>query len=173
VVPVNGFLDEMRVRVSSPDGRITAELHGEYAIRVSFAPLAYQSYTEAELEAELERSAPVVYAERTRSYYTALGAAHDTTVHGERPALSIRDKEFDAARREILAQGRSHDGSVSITSRGLRSWSVSIEEGALDRLPESAFCSRLSQAVQELIVDQLAQVRALKDRVYDRTGGDR
>jgi hypothetical protein len=99
--------------------------------------------------------------------------AHDTVMRGERPALGSRDKEFDAARRELVSRGHSHDGSVSITSRGLRSWSVSIEAGALDRWPEPAFCSRLSQAASELVVDQLAQVRALKDRVYDRAGGGR
>ena len=161
-------LDTLQVRVCSPNGRLTAELNGRTDVRVTFAPGAYRRYHERTLEGDLAGLAALLLAARTRSYYQALSEAFGTPMHGEPPALSLRDREYEAARKDLTVEGRSRDGRVRIATRGLQSWSVRISDGSLRSLGEEEFGCRLTEAAGALIGQQTAGIRDLKNRIYRR-----
>lgn len=163
-------LDGLQARVSSPNGKVAAELNGRADVRITFAPRAYLRYDEAGLAADLTKVATLLMAARTRLYYEAVSEAFEMPVRGESPALSPRDREYDAARDELLVEGRSGDGRIRVTARGLRSWRVRIMEGTLARLTEQQFSDGVAEAAGALIAQQMSGIRELKGRVYGRKG---
>ncbi|GIG91435.1 hypothetical protein [Plantactinospora endophytica] len=159
-------LDDMRVRVSAPGGRIVAELRGRADVRLSFTPESYRYCDERELERQLEGLGKLLWAGRTREYYAAASEAFGATITGEPPAVSLRDQDFCSARDELVAQGRSSDGRIHLAVRGMRIWTVRVADGTVRSLTEEEFAARVSEAAGELIRDQFAKIRVLKHRVY-------
>jgi DNA-binding protein YbaB len=161
-------LDAMTLEVSGPGGQVTAELRNRAEVDLRFAPDAYRQYDERTLEQHLETLAKLLWAARTKAYYAALSLAFGTSITGEARPLTRRDQDFDAERDELVAEGRSADGLVSISVRGMRSWTVEIEPGTLRRLDEHEFADRVRAAAAVLIKDQYARVADLKRRIYAR-----
>nr|MDT0657600.1 hypothetical protein [Micromonospora sp. DSM 115978] len=159
-------LDNLRLRVELPGGGIVAELVGRSEVRLSFAPGRYARYGERELEAHLASVGRLLWAERMRAYYAAVSDAFDERVTGEPKPVSPRDRDFQAGRDALLAEGRSGDGRIYVGVRGMRFWVVHIAAGTVRLLTEPEFAERAAEAARELITDQQARVRALKDRCY-------
>lgn len=163
-------LDGLQVRASSPNGKVTAELNGRADVRVTFAPRAYVRYDEAGLASDLTKVAAQLMAARTRLYHEAVSEAFQMPLRREPPPLSPRDREYDAARDDLLVEGRSSDGRIRITTRGLRSWRVRIAEGTLSRLTEQQFSAGVAEAACGLIEQQMSRIRGLKHHVYHEQG---
>ena len=159
-------LDRMRIRVTSPNGKITAELYDRTAVRLSFAPGSYRWYSERTMERQLAGLGRVLWANRMKGYYQALSEAFGATVTRESTPVTQRDLAYAAARDTLVAEGRSPDGQIRITVRGMREWTIRITDGTLDALPERRFAAGVEQAASELILDQFAKVRQLKDHHY-------
>lgn len=163
-------LDQLQARVSSPNGKVTLELSGRVDVRVTFARGAYLRYEERELASDLTKAAALLMAARTRLYYEARSEAFETPIDREPPPLSPVDQEYDAARNDMVVEGRSRDGRIRVTARGLRSWQVRIAEGGLRQLTERQFSAGLAEAAGALIRQQTAGIHDLKNRIYDRQG---
>jgi hypothetical protein len=159
-------LDRMRVRVSVAGDAIIGELHDNDRVDLSFAQGHYNSAAESTLEEHLVSLARVMHAEYVRQYFRAVSEAYGQTVTKEPPAIGRQDKEYAAQRRELVAEGRSVDGRITVTVRGMQSWRVRIAPGTLRALDERRFCERFGEAAHALIRDQFAGVRSLKNHVY-------
>jgi hypothetical protein len=159
-------LDNMRVRVQSPGGKIAAELRGRTDVRLSFSPESYRYFNEWDLERQLAALARLLWAARMREYYAAVSEAFGETITGESPPQTWRDQEYYSARDSIVAEGRSADGRIQLAVRGMTEWTVRIADGSLRTLTEDEFCARVGEAAAELISDQFAKIRELKNQIY-------
>lgn len=156
----------MRVRAATPDGAIEAELSGRTEVRFSFRPGYYERCTERDLERRLAGIAAVLWARRTRAYQEALSEAFEQPITGEDPPAGPRDLHYREMRDELVAHGRSADGRIAASVRGMRDWDVRIQDGTLRALDERAFRTAAAEVAGELIRDQFAQIARLKNMVY-------
>lgn len=159
-------LDGMRIRASSPDGAVTAELHDRTQVDISFVPGSYRDYDETTLEQQLVGLGRRLWVGRMKEYYAAVSEAFGETITKEARPVGRRDVAFHKARDELIAEGRSADGRVHLQVRGMRSWTVRITNGTLHTLTEDAFAARVHEAAAALIGDQFAKVRELKLEIY-------
>lgn len=165
---LSGRVAELSVRVTSPNGQLSAELKGYSEITPSFAAGTYRYYDESSLEDDIAKVASLLFAARTKAYFDIMSESFGSPMNGELPALSSRDRDFDTARAELVAEGRSPDGNIVISARGLRSWSVHIARGSVRRLTESEFVEQLAGAARSLVQHQMDLIRELKDDIYQR-----
>ena len=156
----------MRVRVATPDGAIEAELSGRNDVRLSFRPGFYERCTERDLERRLAGVAALLWARRMRAYYEALSEAYGAPVTGEDAAAGPRDVRYRELRAGLVARGRSADGRIAVSVRGMRDWDIRIRDGTLRALDEHAFLAAAGEAAGELIRDQFARIARLKGTVY-------
>lgn len=162
-------LDSMRVRASAPAGDIVAELHNRTEVNLSFAPGSYHRYRRngrQELERQLAALAKLLWAARMREYYRALSEALEETVAGEARPVSRRDMDYYAGREHVVAEGHSSDGRLHLMVRGMQTWTVQIANGTLEALTAEQFAEHVRAAAGELIRDQFAKIRELKQEFY-------
>lgn len=160
-------MESLNVRVSVRGGRIVGELRGRAEVRLSFEAESYPRYDERSLEADLVDLARLLWAGRTKRYYEALSEALGQTVTREDPPETPRDVAYDNAREQLVAEGSSTDGLVHLAVRGMREWTVRIADGILRKLDEETFAARVNEAAGELIRDQMAKIRQLKEQIYE------
>jgi hypothetical protein len=159
-------LDAMVVRVTGPGARFTAELRDRTEVTVRFQPGNYEEYDEELLERHLTAVAKLLWAGRMREYYAAKSEAFGMSITHESPPLTARDQDYDAERDRMVAEGRSADGLVSISVRGMQAWTVRIAPGTLRLLDEHQFADRVRAAAAALIHDQFAGIARLKAQIY-------
>lgn len=156
----------MRVRASTPDGMMTAELRNGSEVALSLVPGWYDNCHESDLERQLTRLGSLLWVARTREYWATVSNITGEHVAGEDRPISPRDVEFTEARETVVARGRSTDGHVTLSVEGMRRWTVTIAPGTVRGLSERDFVNAVRQAASGLIQDQLAQITALKYRIY-------
>lgn len=159
-------LSHLHVRAALPDGGISGEFSSRDGVRIAFAPFVYNRVAKPELERRLAALARLLRIAQTREYYAAMSEAYGSTITKEPPAIRPRDQEYDRARAELVAEGRSTDGRVRITGRGMHAWTVEIADDALYALDEHMFAERVHEAAGELVHEQVAKIQALKARIY-------
>lgn len=159
-------LDEVRVRASLTTGALVADLVHRDQVEIRFAQGYYRRATERELERHLEQLARLLCARRNAEYYAAWSELAGERITGERAPIGHRDRDFVAARAELVAQGWSTDERVRIFVRGMSEWDVQIEPGTLDALTEAEFADAIREAAAALITDQLDQTRTLAAEIY-------
>jgi hypothetical protein len=159
-------LENMRVRVHVPGAGLEGELRGRTGVRISFEPGTYEFRTERDLERHLASLARLLWAGRMKEYYAALSEALGEQISGESPPISLRDQEYDGARDALVAEGRSADGRIYVSVRGMRDWTVRIAENTVRTLREDQFVAAVGEAAAALIQDQFAKIRRLKDEIY-------
>ncbi|NUT21389.1 MAG: hypothetical protein HOV77_19620 [Hamadaea sp.] len=159
-------LAAMRVRVTLPSGLLHAELRGRSEITIVFEPPTYQRFNEEALEDSLANLARMLWAARTREYYALLSAAAERDINSEVESDDQADTDYREARARLVVTGKSPDGRITITARGMHDWKVTIAPGTLAALSEEEFCDQTAAAAAELISDQYAQVAALKADIY-------
>jgi len=154
------LLARMTVRVTSPDGRVRAELRGR-RVAVSFASAeAYSGYRDA-----------TVLASQVSAVLTSAYAAADRgrrRLVDEHTSLHVEDgPHWDPGRRRLheewdalQAVGESSGGRVRVTVVGLREWRVAIVAGTLQRLNAARFLGELDAAVSDAR-------RAYAEALYD------
>ena len=122
---------------------------------------------ERTLEQQLAALARLLWADRMRQYQAARADAFGQHM-AESPPATATDRAYDEARDALVAEGRSSDGRLSITVRGMRAWSVRIAAGTVASLDERAFVDQVQTAAAALIEDQLAGIGQLKREIYGR-----
>jgi hypothetical protein len=161
-------VEALQVSVVAPSGRLSASLTGYSHITPSFTPGAYRRYTEQSLEEEISRVASLLFTARTRAYVDMVSEAFGSPMKNETQALSPRDVAYEAARSELVIEAQSGDGNITLSARGLRSWSVHLARGTLQRLTEDEFVEQLAHVARVFVVQQMDIIRALKDDIYQR-----
>jgi hypothetical protein len=159
-------LNQMRVRASVASGAITGELHDNDRVDLSFPAGCYERFVEPDLAAHLVSLARVMHAEYVRQYFRAVSEAFGQTVTKEPTAIGRQDRAYAEQRQDLVAEGRSADGRITVTVRGMHAWRVWIAPGTLRTLDERQFAACFGEAAQGLIRDQFASIRALKNHVY-------
>ncbi|MFI5959734.1 hypothetical protein [Cryptosporangium sp. NPDC051539] len=159
-------LDGMTVRVTLPDGSLSAELVGSRAVTVSFPPGEYGRMPEPELARRLAQLARLLVARRTPEYFRIQSEVTGETTTKEPPAIGRRDQEYAAARDDVVAKGLSVDGRIQVSVRGMREWTVWIRPGTLRSLSEDQFVGAVGEAAGDLIADQRDRIRAVAVQVY-------
>jgi hypothetical protein len=159
-------VERMAVRVEAPSRSVSAELRGRNDIIVSFAPGFYQRAGEHEMQAQLEQVGRLLWASWMREYQRIVSDEHGQTYEESRP-LSHLDYEFIDKRANLVAEGRSGDGRIQISVRGMQDWKVRVAPGALSAMREDEFAAQVAVAAQGLIDDQRTKIRELKVTTYD------
>jgi hypothetical protein len=155
-------LDTMVVQASAPGGGVHGELRGS-DLTIYFSSGFYAQTGETAMAGRLEQLARLLWAERTRLHRQAIEEAGGWV--NTRPE-NDEDVDFFDQRERLTATGHSADRQVSVTVRGMTSWTVTIAAGTLRSLSEAAFTQAVSIAAARLMTDQSQQIIALKGRVY-------
>jgi hypothetical protein len=163
---LSDLLDRMRVHASVAGGAITGELHDHDRVDVSFAPGFYARSTDTALEQHLVSLARLMRAEYVRQYYAAVSTAFRRTITKDPPPIGPRDMDYAERRQELVAEGRSSSGRITISVRGMQSWRIRIAPGTVRALNETQFAEQFREAATALIRNQFAGIRALKNRIY-------
>lgn len=156
----------MSVRVSSPNGGIFARLDGRESVQLSFAPGYYERASDHDLESQLTQVARLLWTARMRAYNTIIADEYHESIIIDPTPQSQLDREFYDQRDNLLATGRSSDGRIEVTVRGMRDWKVRITPGTSRELSEDAFASAAATAASQLISDQRDKVRELKIEIF-------
>ena len=164
---VTHSLDTLEARAGTPDERVFGEIHGRTDVSVSFAPGYYEQASDAALEEQFTRLARVLFAQRMKAYFRIRSEDFGETVTRESPPSSERDQRFVEERSRITATGTSPDGRITCSVVGMAHWTIRIQPGTHRELSEDAFCRSFAAAAGAMIADQFAQVRRVKDAVYD------
>jgi hypothetical protein len=164
MVRLSDHLTRLAVTVSSPDGRLTAEVRHPDRIAVRFGAGAYRSYRPDALSHQLALLATLTWTRYRRGYLAVL----DEYLGGliDDGDADPQDREYWHRLTDIAAAGRSAGGEVAVRSRALVHWEFDIGEGALNSLREHEFVAELCGAVHMLVADYRARLILLTDEVY-------
>jgi hypothetical protein len=163
---LNQRLDNIHLRVSLPGTGISAELRHRDEVALHFAPGVYHDLSEVALERRLTNLARLLYVNWVRAYHEALTEEFRSSLRAG--PSSQRDRDFLAARDDIVSVGRSADSAVAIACRGLRAVRVRVAPGARALL-EYEFADRVRQAAAALIANHLTNIAELKRQFYADT----
>jgi hypothetical protein len=156
-------LERIVVNAMSPDGCIHATVRGRLELGMSFAPRAYQQYTEGELAHQLGQVATLTWTRFRREYLDVEREFLEWSV----PQLDARDRLFQERAEQLSVEGSSPDGSVTARSRALARWEFHIAAGRLRELTEREFT-----AVALATADDTVRVyRAGRARLLDESYG--
>jgi hypothetical protein len=166
VAELANTLNSIVIDAPSPDGGVSARVAGR-SITVRFRPGAYARYSEERLAHQLAQLAPVAWAQYRRAYLAAVNDFLETPVPDDPRADDAPEREFRRRLETLPVQGTSPQGTVTVSSRGLVRWAVTIEPGTLRRLPEQQFLGELAAAVSGLLREHRYKVFVLRDEVFD------
>jgi hypothetical protein len=160
-------VDGMRIRVSTPDGGLTAELHDRDQLSLTFRDGLYRLFDhEADLERRLSTLATLLWVARTREYARIYSDVTGDDSTGEDKPMGVRDVEWRVEREDLEATGSSSDGRIAVRVKGMREWRVTIRAGTLRALDEKQFVAAVGEAAGGLIRDQFAKLVALSNKYY-------
>jgi len=158
-------LSGMRVRASTPNGRLTAELVGRSELLLTFDGSYYYRTDERDLEAQAAALCRLLWARYMREFTRIIAETGGTTIDPE-TATDPKDVEYFHRLSTLTAQGDCGDGHLQVTAHGMRDFDVRIADGTLGVLPEEQFAQCASRTTQKLIDNQLDQVLRLRMWVY-------
>ena len=145
-------LAALDLQVTTPDDVASAHLRGWTDVSVSLAP-GYYAHTSAErLAPRLADLAALVCEARESAYWRAMSDSIGYDVRGSAVPPAPGDPLAEG-RDSLVAEGASSDGRVSATTAGLRTWTFTLPRDVTSELDEASFCSAVSQALSQSLVD--------------------
>lgn len=157
-------LDNIRVRVRAPGTEIEAELSRRTNIELFFEDSAYAAADEPMLEQELASIAKLLWVGWQQQYRRAIEYTNLIV-----DAVNSTDLDFFADRDKTEAAGTSSDHRITISTIGMRNFSVHIKPGTIREITQSQFGRSAAEAATLLIQDYQAKVQELKQRYYSST----
>jgi len=147
-------LDGLVVEVSSPDGRIWARVRGmDGSLDVGFhGNGAYRQYSSTGLARQLVQLATATF--------TGYRRAEQKIVDDELGGSALRDDGIDfgpqrrrylAALAQIAVTAASADRTITVATRGMVRWEVTVFPGTVSRLTEQAVVDRLADTAAEVV----------------------
>ncbi|MFI6044710.1 hypothetical protein ACIA8C_23990 [Nocardia sp. NPDC051321] len=152
-------LDNIRIRVRAPGTEVEAEFTRRTDFALFFEEGAYAFVDEAILERTLTSIAKLLWVQWQRQYRRAI---EDTDLIID--AVDSADINFFAERDEIEAVGVSSDHRITISTTGLRDFSVHIKPGTVRELTERRFSISAAAAAKRLLQDYQEKVEEVKQR---------
>ncbi|GAA2372395.1 hypothetical protein [Dactylosporangium salmoneum] len=137
----------MKVRAAA--GGVAGELFGLERVRIAVRDAG-------NLERDLESLGRALWAAHARAVLDAAG------LNAEPAPIGWRAERYVAQRGRITATGRSEDGSVTISVRGMRYWRVSIAG--------NGHIARVEEAADALLREHRRKLRALKRTIWQPGG---
>lgn len=159
-------LDELTVTVHSPDGNFSVTVQGPRKIQFEIGRRAYDAYVRydiGEFERQLSHLATLTWTKYQRGVRAIAGDATPDTYHdlgGEEVV------NYNNQRAQIEAEATSADGAVSIRTRGMVQWGVSLDRDLVRRIPPQQILSGLNTALQLTVSRYLVQQYALRDKLF-------
>ncbi|MFI1996291.1 hypothetical protein [Actinoplanes sp. NPDC020271] len=160
-------LERIHVEVASPDGSIHAAVHGRLHMSLEFRQRSYGSYDDPALGHQLGRLATLAWVRYHREY-TEIETAY---LGGYEPDRDPSDRRFEQDADELIVTGTSPDGWVSITSRALASWTVTVRSGAQRQLSQQHFIGEALAAAAATVSAYRSSRARLLDQYYDLSAG--
>lgn len=162
-------MQQMHVRVTSPDGQIFGIMDGPVGGEISFSEGTYRHYTERSLERQLAALAKLLMVARRRAQREALEAATGMIASDEDPRKvdDPRRRRYLERWAELTSEGMSPGECVFLSATGMRDFNVVIKDGTLQRLEEQDLVEELRGANAALLQDQRRNAQALHKEIYD------
>lgn len=164
---IDNPVNSLDVTVSTPDDQAFGRVRGRTEVSIWFAPGWYARADDAEVARQLQRLGRLLFAARTREYYRLRSQAFRRTVTREAAPTTEQDRRYVEQRASLVAQASALDGRFRVSATGMAHWAVQLAPGTVAAVDEATFCAAVSAAGHALVEDQFAQVRALKQAVYD------
>ncbi|WIM98604.1 hypothetical protein ACTOB_002208 [Actinoplanes oblitus] len=142
-------------------------MRGRLQLSLEFRQRSYGSYDESALGHQLGRLATLAWVRYHREY-TEVEAAY---LGGHEPDRDPADRRFEQEADELTVTGAAPDGWISIDSRALASWTVTVRSGAQRQLSQQQFIgAALAAATATISAYRSARARLL-DQYYDLSAG--
>lgn len=160
-----------QLSASSPDGAIWADTTDGTDLRITFSYAAYGRYTDSGLAHQLSRLGQAMWVAFQRSQieiHERRSVSFRVVVDSSgTPEQTPRQVAYQQALNEVVAVGRSPEGSITVRTTGALYWAVNIADGTVAGVGEGAFVSLLTAAVREMLADREQQIAALKAEFLD------
>jgi hypothetical protein len=158
------------VETVSRDGLISARVQGlGNSFTVAFRREdAYRRYSSDVLGYQLAQLATLAFVRYQRAKQqivdSELGAA---ALHDDGAEFGPERRRYRERLAQITAAGVSGDGRVTVWTRGMVDWQVTIVPGTVARVAEREFLGALTGTVSRLVTRYRAQVVVVRDDIYD------
>lgn len=156
---------EFRCQVTSPDQNIVALLAGQKNLQLQFRSDAYYSYSEAELQQQLQELLKECWrtwqVARRQALSDAVGYQVETRV-----PRSPQERKFREAKDDIVGIGFADGIEVVYIDEG-ENWEVNFEDGVLVQLEEAEFLASFKPALTSAVQDYQSEVAKAKARIYE------
>lgn len=159
---------ETTIRVATPSEKVFVSLRGEDWAEVRFAPGFYETATGREMADQLARALRLLHVERTRVLYEGLSRQVGDTIRPGTDTLHPRAAEYRRRLQEIVAEGSSPGGEVTVVGTGLTGFHVTVAPGVLGSTTEQGFADACTAAGLAFLAEHQQRVAELKFDVYIR-----
>lgn len=161
-------LDGLEVRASSPNGRIHATVMDlGRSIGVSFDPDSYQYYGEPMLSHQLSQLAALAFVRFRRYQQEIMSLAFGESITDDGIDFGPERRRYREQLAQLTVTACSPDERITVTSRALVHWTVSIAPGTVRAVPEQQFLSGLQVAAASIVRDYRVRSFVLRDEIYD------
>ncbi|MFC9432979.1 hypothetical protein [Nocardia sp. NPDC057030] len=155
-------LDNIRVHVRASELEIEAELRHRTNVTISLGEGVYDFVDESAIEQVLANILELLWAGWQREYRKVIEHT-DLVIDAE----DLTDKRFFAERDSVEAVGSSNDKRITLSTVGMKDYSVHITPGTMRKLTSIEFSVGVGDAATELIQDFRDKVGEVKDRHYN------
>ncbi len=167
-------LSNVRVRVTSPDGRIEGSMRGMGAAAFRFLYDSYETYYERSdpsvLEHQLSRGATLLVVAYKKARWELLEPRGFRKYGQSYPAPSMRHEKYLKLGSTLVAKGQSADGRVRAASRGMFDFKLRLASDIFRAYDQAAFLAAANMAMVNLREDHAAKLAQLRHDL--RHGGD-
>lgn len=157
-------MEQVRIQVTSPDGRIAALISGQNSMQLQFKADAYERYTETGLQRQLEALLQDTWRERRAARFQILSQVLDQEV-GVREPTSPQERKFREEKSDVIGVGFTDEVEVLVLDE-CREWQVRLTEGCLEALDSPAFLQHVQAATAEAVQDFRTKVSLLRSQIF-------
>ncbi|WP_151083234.1 hypothetical protein [Nocardioides cynanchi] len=160
--PLGRAIEAMHVSATTPNGQVAGEVNGWYDVRITCAAGYPERVGEAELAAQVERLARLLFAARMATYNRLVEE------HLPQPVLPLSDQDraYEEDVSALASTGESSDGSIRISGVAMTHWTVHIRPGLVDGVGGERVAALVTEAANAFVRDRVAGVRRLKNLHY-------
>jgi DNA-binding protein YbaB len=161
------MIERSEVTVTTPNGQVTATVRGQREVTVRFAPGFYATCSTAKLQENLQAAARLLFAAARREHLEQIRAFTGRDDVESRPdPQTPRDHDYYARLAELVAEGESDDGLVSVSAVGQQHYVVRVTPGVLDRVPQEQVEAACAQAADRMLAETERKAAAARWEIY-------
>lgn len=164
-------LNEMTVRATSPDSNVRAVLRGrgQASISLTSADVLDQYSNVEALAGQIAHAIERVMSGAEQGRRKLVDEFSRLRVD-DTPHWDAERRRYRADRDELPARGKSPHDIVRVETAGLRTWTVGIRPGALERVTAAELCSEVNHAVKDVHRNYAQRLYELKKQRFGDVG---